>query len=42
MQIIDDVKNADDDDEYLNCTITFLCGYVNFSKDFFSITMNNR
>ena len=41
MQILEDVKNSDSDDKNENCTITFICGYVNVSKDFVSITMSN-
>ena len=36
-QILDDMKNTDNDDKNVNCTITFICGCVNFSKGFVSV-----
>lgn len=31
------MKNTDNDDKNVNCTITFICGCVNFSKGFVSV-----
>ena len=41
-QILDDVKNGNNDDENANYTITSISDYANFSSGFVFLTMDNR
>ena len=41
-QILDDVKNGNNDDENANYTITSISDYASFSSGFVFLTMDNR